>query len=157
MKFDIGSILSILSYAIGVLGIGGGVFSFLRYNNYQTTVKLQNDSIAALEKNNEILSAELEKTRDSARNEHTESMKAIGVLEGRIQSYKEIPLKSISESLRLLATNQESIKEVNTRILDRLNNSADILVKETKSVANAVETVKTDLAHNKPITVEIKD
>ena|SRR3990167_11259947 len=145
MKNDLVSILTIGSYIIGFLGVGGAAFSFFRYNNYQTTVKLQNDSIEALKTNNEILSAELEKTRENARREHAESMKAIGVLEGRIQSYKEIPLKNIALSL-------EKISDSNGKILESLTTSATIVKEASHDGGLLVKTKETS-----PLDVKVKE
>lgn len=104
------NILVMLSYGVGILGVLGGVFAFLRYTSYQATVSLQNDNIKALQDQNKLLKEEL----SSIRKEYTESMKAIANLEGKLQSYKEIPLQQISESMLKIA-------DSNTKILDILD------------------------------------
>lgn len=51
----------------------------------------------------------LEKERDEARLQHIENQKAIANLEGQLATYKEIPLKSIANSLEELTKSNESI------------------------------------------------
>lgn len=61
----------------------------------------------------------LEKERDEARLQHVENQKAIANLEGQLSTYKEIPLKSIADSLVMLT-------ESNNNILETLRGSAKI-------------------------------
>ncbi len=61
----------------------------------------------------------LEKEREYARSQHIENQKAIANLEGQLSTYKEIPLKSIADSLTALPILVTS----NQQILDTLNKS----------------------------------
>lgn len=111
----IGTAISTGLAVFSALGIVGAVFSFLRYANYKTTVKLQNDNIKALQDQTQILKAELAGSRE----DHIEALKLISNLQGQLQTYKEIPLKSIAASL-------ENLADSNNRILQRLETSAII-------------------------------
>lgn len=102
------NILVMASYLVGLLGIGGGVFSFLRYTSYQTTVKLQNDNIKALQDQNNIQKTELAEIKKA----HIEDARAIANLEGKLQSYKEIPLQQISESMSKIADSNVKILSI---------------------------------------------
>lgn len=94
---------------IGLAGTIGGVFSFFRYGNYKATVKLQNDSIAALEKNNEILSQEIANGKLA----HIQATKEIGILEGQVRIYKDLQLDKMAAAM-------QDISSTNAQILEAL-------------------------------------
>lgn len=83
----------------------------------------------------------LEKEREDARSQHVENQKAIANLEGQLQTYKEIPLKSIALSLQALP----KIVEGNDKILSTIQGSAVSLSSDTRHASGAVERVRTDL------------
>ncbi len=83
----------------------------------------------------------LEKEREYAQAKHLENQKAISNLEGQLQTYKEIPLKSIALSLEALP----KIVESNDQILSTLHGSAVSLSSDTRHASDAVERVRTDL------------
>lgn len=78
-----------ISYAIGVIGIIGATYAFLRYSNYKETVRLQNDNIKALQDRDEFQQRQI----DELKNENKE-------LKLTIQEVKTIPLKEISEHMK---------------------------------------------------------
>lgn len=96
-------------FVTGVAGTIGGLYAFFRYGSYQATVKLQNDSIAALQKNNEILTQAVEDSKKS----HIESMREIGRLEGQVKIYKDLQLDRMASAM-------EAIHSTNSEILAAL-------------------------------------
>lgn len=106
---------SAFQYAVfvaGVAGTIGGVYSFFRYGSYQATVKLQNDSILALETNNKILNAAVAEAKQS----HLESVKEIGILEGKVRIYKDLQLDKMAEAMSdISSTNKEILLELRGR------------------------------------------
>jgi hypothetical protein len=90
------------------LGIGGFIFSFLRYSNYKETVQLQNDNIKALQDNAVILQRELEKHKKS----QTDNLKAIARLEGQVDLYKELPLRELAEGIKSVSVSNDKILKV---------------------------------------------
>lgn len=111
----LGGALSTGLSIFSALGIAGAVFSFLRYANYKTTVKLQNDNIKALQDSTGILQSDL----NASKKDHVEALKLIANLQGQLQTYKELPLKSIAASL-------DNLVGSNDKILQRLETSAII-------------------------------
>ena len=133
------TILEIVSYVIGILGIGGGVFSFLRYSNYKATVSLQNDNIKALQENNKIITQRLADTEAAAKlaaSSHSlaslASAKEIGVLQGQVKLYSGLQLEKITEALVALAESNKFIAGSNREILDTLKSSAETLAEKEK-------------------------
>lgn len=80
----------------------------------------------------------LEKEREYSREQHVGNQKAISHLEGQLSTYKEIPLKSIADSLASLPM----IVESNQQILNTLNRSATISDLESHDGGLLVKTVK---------------
>jgi hypothetical protein len=136
------SLLEIAAYVIGILGIGSGVFSFVRYGNYKTTVQLQNDSIKALQDNKMITDEALEKAREEIKALQLDSADRIGVLKGQVQLYKDLNLKDIADALI-------GINKSNTQILNTLKQSASTLATNTSQIAEAAKHVKQDLEESK--------
>jgi chromosome segregation ATPase len=132
--------LTVVSYGAGLVGISGFVFSFVRYNNYKGTVQLQNDNIKALQDQAVILKGELEKAEKS----RIELNISIGNLQGKLESYKEIPLQEISRSLAKLATSNQDI-------LTTLKNSAIIAKANAKHGGMLVQT-----EDSAPLAVKLK-
>lgn len=90
-----------------IVGVGGAIsilFSKVKNQNY-------ND----LKERVRIL----EQERKSSRDEHILNKEAIAKLEGKLEAYKEIPLKFIPEAL-------ETLIKSNASILETLNKSAEI-------------------------------
>lgn len=80
-----------ISLFIGIFGIAGGVFSFLRFNNYQETVKLQNDNIRALKEQADLHEKQI-----------TQQSQEIQKLLTRNDVIESLPLKEILSSLQLI-------------------------------------------------------
>lgn len=87
--------------------------------------KVKNDNLSDLKDRVEILEKELKYAHD----QHVDNQKAISNLEGQLQTYKEIPLKSIASSLEALPR----IMESNTQILETLKGSALIAASDRSS------------------------
>jgi hypothetical protein len=100
--------ISVIGYLIGVAGAVTIIFS-----------RVKNENIKDLKERVEIL----EKERKEALEQHLANQKAISLLEGKLESYKEIPLRQIDDSLSKIATS-------NQKIFNILKNSADILKAE---------------------------
>jgi hypothetical protein len=94
--------ISTISYFFAVVGIAGASYGFIRYKNYTTTVKLQDDNIKALEQR-----SELQEKTIKANEAH------IKALEARIEIVESLPLKTILEELK-------KINLVQNKILERL-------------------------------------
>lgn len=110
----------------GVMGTIGGVFSFFRYGNYKATVKLQNDSIYALEKNNEILAKAIEEAKES----HLRATKEIGILEGQVRIYKDLQLEKMAEAMQVISKTNQDISKTNQEILQALKGNVSQTTKD---------------------------
>lgn len=102
--------------------------------------KTKSDNIKDLMQRVEIL----EKERVDAREQHLENQKAISNLEGQLASYKEIPLRSIADSL-------QGITASNREILHVLQTSAGIAKRKSKQAV----VVETNPEH--PLEVNVKE
>lgn len=87
-----------ISYAVGLIGVCGGVFSFIRYNNYKGTVQLQNDNIKALEDQAKIHSRIL-----------GENKITIEKLNTRIHVVESLPLEAILTELKNISNTQNEM------------------------------------------------
>ena len=87
-----------ISYGIGILGISGAVFSFVRYNNYKGTVELQNDNIKALEDQAKIHSQMLDNNKIT-----------IEKLNARINVVESLPLEAILTELKNISNTQNQM------------------------------------------------
>lgn len=103
--------------------------------------KVKTDNLNDLKERVEIL----EKEREEARRQHIDNQKAIANLEGQLATYKEIPLKSIAESLDELSKN-------NGKILDRLEKSAVLAQRNKNDGGLLVKTQKSS-----PLDVKVKE
>lgn len=92
--------IAAFSYFVGIIGITGLVFGFIRYKNYTTTVELQNDNIKALEDQAKIHESTVEANKIH-----------IKALEARIAVIETLPLQSILEELKHIQTTQNRILE----------------------------------------------
>ena len=88
----------VLSYGIGIIGVAGAVFSFLRFNNYKNTVILQNDNIKALEDQANIHSVMLD-----------DNKKTIDSLRSRIEVVETLPLEAILTELKTISNTQNQM------------------------------------------------
>lgn len=123
--------------AVEIIGYVGYVIGALVI----LTSKTKSDNLADLKQRVEIL----EKEREYANEQHLANQKAISHLEGQLSTYKEIPLKSIAQSLEALPR----LVDGNDKILNRLEMSEVILKRVNKAKAVAAEHVRTDLEDNK--------
>lgn len=121
---------SIFGYLVGVGGAITIIFSRVKNEN----LKDLKERVEILEKELVYSREALEKERVSARDQHVENREAIAKLQGQVELYKDLQLKSIAET--------------NKQILKTLQGSATILASGTKTRAKAVEKVKTDLEHS---------
>ena len=106
--------------------------------------------IKILKETNELLKAQNEELRVANREldlQHDVNSKAIASLQGQIDVLKSIPLVNIDATLKQLAQFNESLARTNKKILDRLNNDAIILAKDTRAAAVKVAEVKSELKH----------
>lgn len=87
-----------VSYALGVVGILGAIFSFLRFSNYKETVKLQNDNIKALEDQAKIHSSKLD-----------DNELIINSLRSRIEVVETLPLEAILTELKTISNTQNQM------------------------------------------------
>lgn len=107
--------LSALGYLVGVAGAITIIFS-----------RVKTENLADLKDRVELL----EREREEARKQHIENQKAIANLEGQLASYKEIPLKSIAESLKDITQTVKETNSSNKKILEVLEESALIAKKD---------------------------
>ena len=118
--------VSALGYLVGVAGAVVMIFS-----------KVKNENLRDLKERVEIL----EKERAEAQSQHIINQKAISVLEGKLESYKEIPLQAISDSLVKLATSNEQIL-VTLQATSKINaEDQDVLTNSNKHIATEVHKV----------------
>jgi hypothetical protein len=103
--FSISQSLATISLTVGLMGICGAVFSFLRFNNYKETVRLQDENIKAL---NDLLATH-EKELARQKNEIT-------ALQARNQTLETLPMEAILKSL-------DTIQKTTLQILGAQANS----------------------------------
>jgi len=116
------TILEIIGYVGYVVGAGFILASRTKNEN----LKDLQSRVEILENELKYSKAENQKTKDFASEQHIVNQKAISNLEGQLSTYKEIPLKSIADSLQALP----AILTSNNKILDILNESAHIAKEE---------------------------
>jgi len=113
---------TVLRYlAEAVLVIGGAVAILAS--------RLKNENLKDLKERVEIL----EKERNESRGEHITNKEAIANLQGKLDAYKEIPLKFIPEAL-------EQLIKSNNLILQTLQQSAGIVKDEAEQGGLLVHT-----------------
>lgn len=105
--------------------------------------KVKTDNLNDLKERVEIL----EKEREDAREQHIENQRAISNLEGQLNTYKEIPLKSIASSLEALP----KIVDSNSRILETLQGSAVIAATDRDALVNSNQTVENQVVQNQTV------
>lgn len=96
--------------------------------------------------------AELEAVKcslDRMQEENKLKDQRISALQGQIDVLKEVPLVNIDNTLKELSKFNKGLMDINIKILERLDNDAVVLARNTKSSASAVEHVKTDLKNGK--------
>ena len=94
------------------------------------TIEQQKDLIQALTGRIE----DLEKSHENDVKNHLESVKAIANLQGKIDVYKEIPLKDIADSMKQMSKVNSEIAKSNDLILRTLQKSAKTLATENQTV-----------------------
>jgi esterase/lipase len=105
--------------------------------------KVKTDNLNDLKERVEILEKELK----YAHSQHVDNQKAISNLEGQLQTYKEIPLKSIASSLEALP----KIVDSNSRILETLQGSAVIAATDRDALVNSNQTVENQVVQNQTV------
>lgn len=113
---DITIFLTLMGYLVGVVGAITVIFSKVKNEN----IKDLRTRVGILEKERAEYKQLLDNEREQSRQQHIENSKAIAKLEGNLESYKEIPLRSIAHSLEALPR----IEESNVSMLEALKNSA---------------------------------
>lgn len=107
---------------------------------YAVRSKVKNENLKDLQDRVDIL----EKERELSRLQHLENQKAIAHLEGQLATYKEIPLKSIANSL-------EKLTESNTAILETLKGSAVVAREAQAEGGLLVKTKESNPLDVKPV------
>ena len=102
--------------------------------------KVKTDNLNDLKERVDILEKELRYAKD----EHMENQKAISNLQGQLQTYKEIPLKSIASSL-------DKLSDSNNRILETLKGSAVIAATDRDALVNANQTVENQVVEHQTV------
>lgn len=105
--------------------------------------KVKTDNLNDLKERVEILEKELKYAHD----QHNENQKAISNLEGQLQTYKEIPLKSIASSLEALP----KIVDSNSKILDTLKGSALIAATDRDALVNPNQKVENQVVEHQVV------
>ena len=105
--------------------------------------KVKTDNLNDLKERVEIL----EKEREDAREQHIENQRAISNLEGQLNTYKEIPLKSIASSLEALP----KIVDSNSQILETLKGSAVIAATDRSQLVNSSQHIKNQVVDNQTV------
>ena len=143
MNFNLNTYLNILSLvAMGVIAI------------YVVRSKIKDENLKDLKERVEILERERKLTevdrdkerqafrkelvdyKESSQYQHIDNQKAIANLEGQLQTYKDIPLRRIDESLALLAVSNKNILKV-------LEGSAVIAAKDRNTLLNPKQHIGT--------------
>ena len=148
-------LLTIIALGLALVGGYYGVRSKVKDDNLRDL----KDRVSILENERKLTQDDREKERQAFHQElaqereirnklHLENQKAISNLEGQLATYKEIPLKSIAESLQAIPTLVAS----NQKILDTLTGSASI-AKDEQAAGGLL--VKTERAN--PLDVKIND
>ena len=98
------------------------------------TSRVKTANISDLKERVEILEKELKYAHD----QHNDNQKAIANLEGQLTTYKEIPLKSIANSL-------DKLSYSNSQILETLKGSAIIAAKDRDALVNHDQKIDTQI------------
>lgn len=98
------------------------------------TSRVKTANISDLKERVEILEKELKYAHD----QHNDNQKAIANLEGQLTTYKEIPLKSIANSL-------DKLSYSNSQILETLKGSAVIAAKDRDALVNHDQKIDTQI------------
>lgn len=115
---DILTILAIFVTAVGGYYGVKGIKSGVKDSNISDLSK----RVEILEKERDELKKAIQNEREIAQKQHLENQKSISNLEGQLATYKEIPLKSIANSLEAIP----KLVISNQYILDTLRGSAKI-------------------------------
>ncbi len=114
-----------LNMFVLVLEIVVGVvlaFIYIKARIPKETIKQQGELITALQQRQ----IQLDDENSKLRSDHIENQKAIAALQGQIKVYKELPLKEIAASLKMLEEMPkqfEKIQAQNTKVIvDSVNN-----------------------------------
>ena len=100
------SILALALSSFTILGVLAGVFWANMRNKYATTTKENYEN--AVESYKEVVKGQNAKIQqqsdqiDQLRIDHNTNMKEIGYLQGELKSYKQLPLKELSENLMVV-------------------------------------------------------
>jgi len=121
--------ISTLGYLVGVAGAITVIFS-----------RVKTENLKDLKERVDIL----ERDREEARKQHLENQKSISMLRGKLDAYREIPLKFIPEAL-------EQLIRSNNLILASLQNSAATLLNEKHGSGLLAKTEQA-----KPLDVKVK-
>lgn len=118
LRNNLNAYLNVLSLvALAVVG-----FYVVRSKVKNENIKDLKDRVAILEEQRKENRELIERERDESRKQHLENQKAIANLEGQLATYKDIPLKSIAQSLETLP----KLVSSNEEILETLKGSAKI-------------------------------
>ena len=127
---DFPTVISIGGYLVGVAGATVMLFS-----------RVKTENLKDLQERVRILESE----RSEAREQHVANREAIGALQGKLDAYKEVPLKFIPEAL-------EQLIKSNNLILETLQKSAATLSTEKHGGGLLVKT-----KGKKPLDVKVKE
>jgi predicted nuclease with TOPRIM domain len=89
--------------------------------------------------------AELKIANAELTEKHEENLAQLNSMQGQLDVLKSIPLVNIDTTLKQISTLNQSLAKSNSKILETLESSATLLIKDTKNAADKVEEVKEDL------------
>lgn len=144
---DILTILAIFVTAVGGYYGVKGIKSGVKDSNISDLSK----RVEILEKERDELKKAIENEREIAQKQHLENQKSISNLEGQLATYKEIPLKSIADSLEAIP----KLVTSNQFILDTLRGSAEI-AKEDREESHKAGGLLVKTEPSNPLDVSVK-
>ena len=133
--------------AVGIVGKRAGWFKLVSGTN-----ALLREQNTQLRNTNELLREQIETMRENHTKElkdwqvkHTENVREIGKLQGKIETLSTVPVQSIDKSLKEIAELTRQNAEANRAVLEQLRSSAKIAEDSASAtiVKTSIESTKT--------------
>lgn len=131
-------------YGVGGLAVITGAIVLIKSKTVSVNSAAGDELIDKLEKLRAADKEEFDNRLKKIEKQRNDCSKAIASLQGQIDVLKNIPLVDIAAALR-------NIAHSNDKIVRRLDKSAAVLVKDTKEVADAVQSVADIAAEDRDV------
>lgn len=134
-------------FIVGIIGKRAGWFKIVSGTN-----QLLREQNIELRQQNEYLKDQLKSTHTQHEqdkldwdNRHTESMREIAKLQGKVETLTALPLKEVNKTLQEMITITKQSADSNTAILEQLQQSAHIAAEDRDVLTNQNLHIKTEV------------